>query len=591
MLAFLIPLLLQAPQDSVAELVKAAKRAQAEYEFLARSRAPIRMAPGGRQQCDEVVGRFCLFFDPSERDTPLPPEPVQARRARKEAIGALARAAERAPTEARVARSLVRDLVEDGRPAEALAAARRFAWATTDTLWRALLLGFALHAVEEDTAAEREFATAWARLGERERRRVRIDELLAPDEAARVRRLEPGERAAYEAALWRLADPLYLTPGNERWVEHLARYVWSRMLEEAPVVTGMLRWGSDLEELTLRYGVPRGRERTPNFGMGFEPDRLVERYDPASLAFLPESLLLAGVRGPPDPGAPWEPEALRARSGYAPSAARKVVHLAHQVSRLPAGDSVVLRIDASLPLDSLAAGAATAPAGLFVLPGPAALLRGDTALVTEVRATASAADSGHALAVTMQATLPPGSYVYSAEALEGRSRLAGVARHSVVLLSPAGRLALSDILVAYPFPRGAAPTGRDDATLRGRGDLTLAAGETVGLYAEVTGLAVGPGDVRRYRVELEVVPLEGPPAPARAVSWLARKLGLAKGGTRQVRLSWSGEAAGRLQPAVLTTNLEVPRLSPGLYALTITVTDAVGGASARAERRIRIAKR
>ncbi|HET9985227.1 MAG TPA: hypothetical protein VFQ38_16615 [Longimicrobiales bacterium] len=590
-LVLLIPLLLQAPPQDSAALVKAAKRAQAQYEYLARSRAPIRMAPSGRQPCDEVVGRFCLFFDSNERDTPLPPEPLPATRARKEAVVALTRAAERSPMEARVARSLVRDLVEDGRPAEALQAARRFAWATADTLWGRLLLGFALHAVEEDTAAEREFAAAVPRLPERERKRLRIDALLSPDERARVRRLEGTARASYEAALWRLSDPLYLTPGNERWVEHVARYVWSRMLEEAPVVTGMLSWGDDLEELTLRYGVPRGRERTPSFGMGFEPDRLVERYDPASLAFVPESLLLAGVRGPPDPGAPWEAEALRSRTGYAPSAARKVVHLAHQLSRFPAGDSVVVRVDASLPLDSLAEGAATAPAGMFVLPGPAALLRGDTAEVSEVRARASAVDSGHALAVTMQATLPPGSYVYSAEALEPRSRLAGVARHSVVLLARAGRPALSDILVAFPFPAGAAPKGRDDAALRGRGNLAIDVGETVGLYAEVSGLAAAPGDIRRYRVQLELVPLEAPPAPARAVSWLARALGLAKGGTRQVRLAWSGEAPATLQPVVLTTNLELPRVSPGLYGLTVTVTDAVGGGSARSERHIRIAAR
>ncbi len=586
----------RAARDSVRRLVRRARSAETQYELLARIRAPVALGSFGGDRCDEIVGRFCLHYDPEERDEPPPAQPPSALKARDEAITALEQAARAAPAEGRVARGLVRLLVEAHRDSAALAAARRYA-DTVPGLWAELLLAFALHAHGDDTAAVAHFREALPQLSDKERRRLRIDPLLSLDEQDKLHHLGDTARAGYEAALWKLADPLYLTPGNEALGEHFARYVWTRMLSELPHVRGMTSWGSDLDELTFRYGVPSSRERIESLSLLSDQLGMIEHYDPAQLAFLPESLLTVGVRPTPAPGEKWTLDASDARSAYAPTTVRRVVELPLQLSRFPAGDSLVLRIDGILPLDSAARAAVdsarlrpdsgraapdSARVGLFVLPGPDALLRGDTAVVRTV--VAAAPVRGDTAWLSLSLTLPPGQYVYSAEAIEPRSRLAGRGRHLTVLLKPAPGPALSDIVVARPFG-GSLPTRRDDSALRALPQAAALAGDTLGIYAEVGSLTGGPG--ARYRVELVLSRTGEPPPPVRAWSWLRRRLG-AGPAPQSVTLGWTGtlplDRAAAAAPVALATDLVVPRLAPGLYTLWLRVLDGATGAAAYTDR-------
>lgn len=585
--------------DSIRKLLRRARRAESEYELLARTRAPVAFAPGSADRCDEIVGRFCLRFDPNERDEPPKPEALAVTRARVAALDALEQAARAAPADARTARGLVRLLVESRRDSAALVAARRFD-ATGPGLWGELLLAFALHAAGDDTAAVPRFDSALPQLSDKERRRLRIDYLVSPDEESAYKHLDPTRRAGYEAALWKLADPLYLTPGNEALGEHLARYVWTRMLSELSLVQGMTSWGNDLDELTFRYGVPTSRERIePAIPLLAERLGMIEHYDPAQLAFLPESLLTVGVRPTPPPGEKWPLDAYNARSGYTAETVRHMLPLAIQVTRFPAGDSVVLRVDGAVALDSAARSAdsvaasgyaaadehapGAAVAGLFLLPGPDALLRGDTALLRFTAAPAALARDTASLSLAL--TLPPGRYVYSAELLERGTRLAARARHLVELPAPppAGTPALSDVLVARPFARPL-PQRRDDPGIRARPEAAAVPGDTLGLYAEVSGLTGGPDG--HYRVELALSRTGEPPPPLRLWSWLRQRLGGAPPSSG-VSLTWTGQlppGAAGAAPVALATDLVVPQLPAGLYTLRLRVVDGGTGAAASTDR-------
>ncbi|HEX9105667.1 MAG TPA: hypothetical protein VF832_00530, partial [Longimicrobiales bacterium] len=307
-------------QDSIRVLVRRGRRAEAHYEMIARVRAPLTFGWASSDPCDEIVGRFCLRFDPNERGERPRPQPREAIKAREEAIEALERAARVAPADPFTARGLVRLLVEARRDSAALVAARRFAGAAPGA-WGELLLGFALHEAGDDTAAVAHFQAGLSALPQKEQKRLNVEALVSAEEKGVLRKLDPPARERYEAALWKLADPLYLTPGNEVLGEHLARYVWTRMMAELPTVIGMTTWGDDLDQLTFRYGVPTSRERIPAQGIQ-QRDGMLEHFDPASLAFLPESLLTVGVRGTPPPGEPWTLDDPRAHAGYPPGAAR-----------------------------------------------------------------------------------------------------------------------------------------------------------------------------------------------------------------------------------------------------------------------------
>ncbi|NIU78285.1 MAG: hypothetical protein GWN71_33440, partial [Gammaproteobacteria bacterium] len=78
------------------------------------------------------------------------------------------------PGDVEVAGPLVRYLTEDGRAREAVSAARAFAWASADSTWGPLLVGFALHANGEDAEASAAFERALARMPVEERREIQV---------------------------------------------------------------------------------------------------------------------------------------------------------------------------------------------------------------------------------------------------------------------------------------------------------------------------------------------------------------------------------------------------------------------------------
>lgn len=577
-LALTLQLQAGVPADSVEAIREAARRAEARFERLARSMAPTDWGSGGGGHCDEIVGRFCLIFDEGRLPDPKP-EAARVTDARREAIEALRLAFSHEPGRLETTGPLVRYLVEDERASEAVSAARTYAVLTRDSVWGPLLLGFALHAAADDSAAERHLDEGLARLPEAERRQILdVGWIVSPDDEDVYDATSGSARDSLERVLWRHSDPLYLTPGNERRAEHVARHVWSRILAMTPRVREMLRWGDDLDELTVRYGVPAARTRT--WGTIYREGSLVEHYDPDQLAYVQADLFAKGPAPVPPPGADWPLAEVRSRSGYAARTVRRLVALEHQVTRFPApAGGSVLRVDARLVLDSMAsAEARRVVTALHVL---------DAASLTPLAAVEdTVAVHGDTVRLALEADAGQSSVIYSMEALEPATRLGGRARYAVDLDTAEAGFDLSDPLMAEAWPADGIPVGRADPNLRPHARLVFREGDEIGLYAEAVGLRAVAGE-RRYRVELSIRRADRASFPARALSWLGRTLGLSSE-RPPPRVAWEGSAPGGAEPAVLAVNVPLADVSEGLYALVLAVTDAATGETRETTRIVRI---
>lgn len=547
-------------------------KSASEYERALRRFAPFRPGSSGGY-CDETVGRFCITYSVG-RSAPLPPEPKEITRVRQRTIEVHRRAAARWPGDSAVVGSLIRYLIDDKLEDEAVSHARRLLEVRGGP-WPHLLLGLALQSAGETGAAEGAFNAALLQLDSTRRARaIDVRKLLKPDEQDRYKRLQPAEQAAYRQRLWRLADALYLTSGNEARAEHLARYVWSRLLSRAPVVLGSYSWGDDLEELTRRYGVPRARTQDYRHGVSLEPS-ITEHWDPAQLPYVPPELLATGLVEAPPPPTSWPYDTVRSRTGFAPPTVRDMRPLEHQAARFPTEDSTALRVDTELILDSLVTYPARIEFGLFVIDSSFAILR-------QVRDTIEFAEGDRAIG-RLSVALPRDAHGYSIEALDLGSRLAGRARHRLPPELTAGRPMVSDLILLTkgdPAP----PRDRADPDFLPLPSLVITRGEPVSLYLEVTGLTQGPDDQSSYRVDLQVA--EPPPG---ALTRALRRIGSAIGLDPSIapRITWTEQApAYRTVPVAIS--LGELKLDSGLRILRVSVTDLLSGAQNSAERVLRI---
>lgn len=543
----LMPAAVCAQQLDLTELRRAARSAEAAYERTSRWLSPTTFRSAARP-CVEVVGRFCLTFDSLSKPPNRPVRP-EVGEARARAIATAAAYARASPGELGAAGPLVRLLVEDGRAAEAVSAAWAFAQHTDSVLWGDWLQGYARHAAGEDSAAGAHFDRALSRADPDTRAAVlSIEWLLDPAERTALEKLDSAARAQYVQRFWLVADPRLATAVNETFVQHVARHVEAWLRAAIPRAIGMESWGRDLHQLLVRYGAPVARERVIR-GIS-DPETFIEHFDTAALALAPRAWLRDGL-APPTPGERWRLAQQAPRSAYAIPSLPRILPLEYQLTRYPRGDSMLLRLDAALP-DSAAG---EVHAALHALQHAS-----QTATREVVRRGARQ--------VQLELLVPRDSLVYGAEVHDGE-RL-WLARYTLDPL-PAAAVELSDLLLSEPSPdAGASPRARTDAELQ--------AGERIGVYAEVHGIARGT----EYEVMVGFAAAERPSALRRGVRWVGERLGLVAERS-PVRVRWLDRAA-----AASSVELEVsapPR--PGLYYLELEVR--AGERTARARRLIRVA--
>lgn len=561
-------------QDPRAHLARNARRAAFHYESLLRRRAPAGYRGGAGTRCDEVIGRFCFRFT---EDPPAPPdtlpEHLDITEARDRAIQTHRAWLSGEPEHAEAAGLLVRYLVEADRASEAVPLARTHVWAAERRPSSLLVLGLALHEAGRFDAAESVFDSARTALPALDRRRLdEVGVLLEPGERRWYGDLSSERREAYERRFWRLADPSFLEPGNERRSAHYARHAWAAILEAAPHAAGRVSWGRDTEEIVLRYGIPTRRERIRESPWRLSMDlSMVEIFDPHGVSFVPGAMETEGLPRTPEPGAPPPIERTVARSSYAPVRLHRTRAPSVQAARFPSPTGALLVLSGLLEADTAWA-PPVSPEGLVIVM--------DTLGREVARARADAivrADS--ATQITGEVHVTPGAWVYRLEMKDDSTRQAGLAQYRIDVDPPA-RPVLSDLLVAMPEDR--IPAVRSD--VRPLGTLRVPLGASVLIWAEAGGLMRSAGEAR-YTVEWWVESAESGTVLGRAVRWLGRRIGLVKDAD-PLRVRWDDRSSDRPVPVAFVVDFD--GLDPGLYRLALTVGDRVTGESATATRLVRL---
>jgi len=556
------------PPDSTT-LLRIARAAQAAFENFRIGHLPYTRSTSHWGRCDEVVGRFCFWHEEDSSWRPAPEAPaIAAARARLlETLDSLARLL---PGDDWIAGQQVRYAIEAGRLEEA----RRIAQHCRATRWWcSALAGYALHAARQYAAADSAFAAALAAMPEDQR--CRWNDLSAVLDGLRKRyqKLSCAQRAPLERRIWWLADPLYLVPGNERRTEHFSRRVLDALQQEARSAYGV-RWGSDLEELLLRYGWPVAWEREAPVGFSTERPAIISHNQPKSWQFLPPARFVEGpntIR----PGE-WRLDAERPVATYAPAYAATFEELPHQVAvfyRGRRGDSIVVVAGYRMPDppgdQSPPPAARQREAGLI-------LAHDETRQPLVVRQAAAPRQG------VLVALAPAESSLLGLEAIEGTDS-ARVARARFWLpVSPLpDGIALSDPLLFSAGPDDSLPASLADVLPLVRGTNRIARGERVGVFWETYGLEQHAGVLR---VTLTLTP-RSRSLVRRVVEWA----GIGPRQDRLVSLSWE-EPATRLAVAPRALALSLADPSPGTYLLEVEV--AVSSlAPARASREIVIQPR
>lgn len=416
--------------------------------------------------------------------------------------------------------------------------------------WCEALVGYAAHAAEDYVAAEAAYDRALARMEGGQRCQWTNITLLLPH-APRdgYRDLDCRQRDSVERRFWWLADPLYLTPGNERRSEHFSRLVHVRFEQDAPSVSPD-SWKDFLAPWLIRYGRPAGWERiarpSPSAGVSLET---VTHYQGPTFVFEPRWPAIRRLDSIAPETLLLQPEA--ARTSYLPTYAARFDSLRYQVAlfRSSRGAAVVVAYD--LSSDSLPADA-HALSGLF-------LQRNELADPVSLRVEQPAAG-------VLRLAAPEHGALLSLEAMALDGKRAGRVRYWLpITRRDPGTLSLSDILL---LSRGEPlPQTLDQATPLARRNTAARRGETVGLYWEVYGSV---GEAVPLTVSLTLFKEEA--------GWLrraARAVGLAAKERPRVSLGWKqASRAGEATPGAIALDLAGNR--PGRYTLRLQVTDPAG---------------
>jgi len=331
--------------DSAA-VTRRARQLQAKFEGKRRQMLP-RFYTGEAHHC-LIVGRFCQWHADYSAYV-IPDEGKEIRRERARLLRGLEQAAAVIPGDDWIIGQRIRYLVES-RDTSAVRVARSCA---ATRWWCDALLGFTLHVGGDFSAADSAFSAALERMPSAIKCHwVNVSPLLDDgDFRVAFRRMPCGQREAAVARIWWVADPLFMTPGNERRTEHFSRVLHTALQQHAVNTYGM-SWAGDLAEIILRFGwaekwtqqpsasmypgVPAavtGHEREPGFHF------FLTRPPPDSLGLIVDSL--------------WDIGQFQPREQYAPLYARAFVSLDAQVARFRRGDSTLVVAAYDVSADTL----------------------------------------------------------------------------------------------------------------------------------------------------------------------------------------------------------------------------------------------
>jgi hypothetical protein len=570
-----LPLIAQvaaaAPPDSVAAL-RVARSAQAAFERYRIAHLPRSRGGSRSSRCDEIVGRLCFWHgeDGGWQPSPDPPT-IQA--ARRRLLDVLDSLAPLLPEDPWIAGQRVRYLVESEANTEALEAARG---CRASGWWCAALLGYARHAGGDYPGADSAFAAALHAMPEDLRCRWTDLSPVLGGLRGRYRKLPCAQRVTLERRIWWLADPLYLVPGNERRTEHFSRRMMNALQDRAQSAYGM-RWGTDLEELLIRYGWPVGWEQEAPVSANPGRPSIVSHNPPTTWHFLPPARFVEAPNtiGPED----WDLDPEQPVTSYAPPYARVFHVLPHQLAVFRRDDSMVVVASYDVRGTRREHGST----------GRIIDERLEGRMVREVRAALALAQDGRTEPVivrgtgsgpegVMTAIAPAVPALLSIETLDTADSVhAARARYWLPVAPLTGGVTVSDPLLLRSLPADSLHPSLADVLPLVRPVARAQRGERVGIFWETYGLE---RSARPVRITLSVTRVSR--------SWIrqaAEWAGLASRDPGYVSLSWeeTPPAGVTVYPRALA--IAMPEASPGTYALELTVA-APGSPIARTRRNL-----
>ena len=560
----------RASSPDSADIRARARKLQSRFETNRARHLPSTLG-GGRPECDDIIGRMCIWDDGDDGWTPRD-EPEEIVALRDGLLAALDSLAREIPGDHWVFGQRIRYLVEGGRLGEAAALAERCG---LPKRWRCdAYLGYVRHHQQNIRGAEQAFRRALDAMPARTFADWTDPEPVL-DRNLRGWLADQADSAAAMDRLWMLADPLFLAPGNDRWTGHMSRWSYSMSSEEARNPYQLL-WGDDLTRVTVRYGWPIAWERSWSTGGG--RGYSVSGHDyPGEFRAFPPREVLDWEQGMVEPFA-WEIPDGHARSKYASPYLDSLGVLRGQIGRFWRPDGVLVLGVSELPRAEPVEAAPEAPADPaeirnriigsgFQGSGPGApattplrvglFVEQDGALEVDVRTTVTSGGT-----VRLSALAPWAAWgVVSLEAWAPDSRRAWRLRAGMGFrhIMP-DLVALSDLLL---LETGAEPTGPEEVAEVLRTSTEVAGGEPLTLAFELYGLR-SPSELVDFKAWVEKRD-EG--FFTRAVRWLGF------GGAReQVMIGWEEGGPERRGPLFRTFSIGLPDLEPGRYEVVIEVT-------------------
>jgi hypothetical protein len=397
----------------------------------------------------------------------IPEEGNDIRRARAELLRDLEKASAAVPGDDWIFGQRIRYLIEL-RDSSAIVAARS---CRATKWWCEALLGLALHVYGNFPAADSAFSSALADMPTLTRCHwTNLSPLLDDDIRGTYRKMPCTERDAVNARIWWVADPLYMTQGNERRTEHFSRMTHTALWKDA-VNTYGTSWGGDLAELTLRFGWAEKWTQQPSPSMypGVQPAVTGHEREPGYHFFL--------TQRPPDSLAQivdslFDIYQFPPREQYSPTYTRALVRLDAQVARFRRGDSTRVVAAYNVRTDSIF-GRRKFAAALIAM--------GDEVAVPSRTDLAQSPAKG-----VLTVTTPWKSQLIGVELLASDS--AGAARWRsgfAEIPLDSGRISVSDLLFVDGGP--SLPVDLSEAITSAHGGTKFRRNEKIGLFWELYG--------------------------------------------------------------------------------------------------------
>ena len=541
------------PADSAA--VGEAHELQREFERFRESRTPVDRGPQRDGECDERIGRICIWFG-GEEEEDFPGELRETSEARVKLISGLFDAY-RQVQDRWILGQLVHYLVEHRDMGEATRVATECG--IDETWWCSALLGYVLHVNLQYPEAEAAFRESLDLMPDSVWHEWTTPHyVFTPDAVEEFNRAPPQERERRFELLWRLSDPLFLFDGNDRFTDHFARLVVAENRRDAADPIG-LEWEEDLEETLIRYGRNTGYSRVQDLqammrNRLLDTRRMIGHHHPKSRGYLfPEQFLASPWDIPPES---WITAPREARTWYAPPYAPEVRGLETQVGRFRRGGRMLV-VGAYRPMvPSIEEGAL---GELVPAWSPESGLEGEPYaalyLVPETGEEPLEVRSRDAEGV-LNMEVVPGLYVSSLEVVDLEGRQAWRARQGVAQfpLIP-GLVDVSDLMI---LKEGAPlPTSLEEALPHVRPGVRIRQGERFPILWEAYGLRI------REPIQVTIGFSAGRPGFLERVGEF---LGVIEP-EQPVNITFDDLGGDRLQESFHALEIELPDLEPGEYTL------------------------